>query len=224
MTKLRVIKHLDKYSSEHGMDDPDLVEFYAKLTGKEKSVYCRIAERALAAKPDAKDIADIGTGPGLVAIELAKLTGHKVKAVDLSPNMLKKADKIAASAGVEIETIESSGEELKIESKSIDLLTAVNFIDSLKDPVPSIKEFKRVMKEGGVVFISGFKRDVLAPIRWLGYFQSNVLYKNKPLGGLGAVIDVAFTKSELESFFAEAGLRDFTITTGIFFLEATIRL
>ena len=39
---------------------------------------------------DAKDVLDVGTGTGLLAVEIAK-AGHRVVGVDLTPEMLEQA-------------------------------------------------------------------------------------------------------------------------------------
>lgn len=60
---------------------------------------------------DGAHVVDFGCGNGRIAIPLAKL-GYKVTAADSSAKMLEWLGKNAAAAGVEIETIQTSGADL----------------------------------------------------------------------------------------------------------------
>jgi len=214
-------------SREHsrGMNAIDEIEFYSKLWSPTAGglMFKRLAKKALKLNPGAKEIADIGTGPGTWAIQLAKVSGKKVKAVDLAPNMLKKANEFATRMGVEIETIEANCENLPFEDKSLDLVTSSSLIHMLDDLVPFFKELKRVVKPGGKALIAGMRRDTWWIIRKLSDFSTNVMRKlNKPLDGMGAVLDASFTKEELESLLNKAGLDSFSIKEGIITLQTTI--
>ena len=46
-------------------------------------------------------VLDIGTGSGLLAIELAKAANFEITAIDISPDMIRKARENARQAGVE---------------------------------------------------------------------------------------------------------------------------
>lgn len=55
---------------------------------------------------EGKKALDMGTGSGLIALEMAK-SGAKVKATDINPEALEKVERKASERGVEIETVES---------------------------------------------------------------------------------------------------------------------
>jgi ubiquinone/menaquinone biosynthesis C-methylase UbiE len=209
-------------STEKGMNQPEVVEYYNKLMNYERFIFKRIAKRALCLMPDAQVIADIGTGPGYLAIELAKKSGKIVKAIDISPNMLKKAKDNAKKAGVEIEVIESNCESLPFADHSVSLLTSSNMIHMLEDPLPFIKEVKRVCKPGGKALISGFKRNPWWIITDLAEFHSKVICKNKPLEGMANVIDASFTSKEFEDMLTLSGLTNHRVFTGFLRLEAVV--
>jgi len=211
---------------EHGkgMNATDEVEFYSKIWSPRKAgfAFSHYAKKALKLKPDAKQIADVGTGPGTWAIQLAKLSGVKVKAVDLAPNMLKKANEYAIRMGVEIETFEADCENLPFADSSIDLAVSSSLIHMLEDPVPFFKELKRVVKSGGKALITAFRRDTWKIIRTMADLSGKTFYKNSPLDGMGAVFDASFTKEELASALNKAGLDSFHIKQGIITLQITI--
>jgi release factor glutamine methyltransferase len=68
-----------------------------------------LLEAALAVAPEAKNILDIGTGSGCIAISIAKrLSAANVTAIDLSPEALTVASKNAQLNGVEVEFLQGS--------------------------------------------------------------------------------------------------------------------
>ena len=70
-------------------------------------------------------VVDFGCGPGYYTIELAK-NAKKVEAVDLSPEMLKNAQRKAEKAGMKnIEYLQSDGKSLQLESGSVDMILLV---------------------------------------------------------------------------------------------------
>lgn len=211
-----------KSISGQGMNFPDEVALYSKQWPLAKPYYRSIAKKALKLKPDANDIVDIGTGPGFIAIQLAKLTGKKIKAVDLAPNMLKKANELAAKEGVQIETIEADCRKLPFKDASIDLVVSNSLIHMFEDVLPFFKELKRIVRPGGKALIQDFRRNTWAIALRLADFQSNVILKNKPLDGLGTVIKASFTKEELDSLLREAGLTSFYIKEKILQQEISI--
>lgn len=219
--KPRVIKYSD-WTPEKGMDSLETVEYYDHLFSKFKFFYRRIAKKALELKPDANDIADIGTGPGFLAIELAKLTGKKVKAVDLSLNMLKKASSNAHKAGVQIEPVRANAQDLPFDDESLDLVTASYLIHFLEDDVMFFSELKRVIRPGGKALLGGFHRDISAFILSTLDTGSKIFLRNKPLHGVKPVINASFTKKEIEADLKKAGLQSFSVTTGIIGMQIII--
>src|SRR5208283_5485702 len=68
---------------------------------------------------------DFGCGPGYYTIELAK-KAKRVVAVDLSSEMLKKAQNKAEKAGVKsIQFLQSNGTNIQLEDSSVDIILLV---------------------------------------------------------------------------------------------------
>lgn len=218
---LRILDFV-KSTDDNDMNSQEIVDFYTDLWSKYEFNFRYLAKKALKLKPDAIDIADIGTGPGFLAIQLARLSGKKIKAVDLAPNMLNKANKLAAKAGVQIQTIEADCRNLPFKDASLDLVTSSALIHMLEDSLPFFIELKRVVKPGGKALIAGFRRDPRTIVRKLADFHTNVMYKNKPLNGLGAVLNASFTKEELESLLDKAELTSHHIKKGVMTLTIII--
>lgn len=205
------------------MDDPKAVDYYHKLMAGEHVQYRLIAGKALSLKPDAVEIADIGTGPGFLAIELAKMSRKQIKAIDVSPNMLLKSQELAEKANVEIETVESSCENLPFADQSLDLVTSIHLLHVLADPLPYFMELKRVLKPGGRALIIDFRRDTWGALRLAGDLHTRLSSARKPIESLGTVLDASFTKDELTVLFRKAGFDSFTVKNGILSLQAILR-
>ena len=125
-------------------------------------------------------VADIGTGTGILAAELARL-GMQVIAVDNSPRMLEAArDKLRAEGlgGVELRAGEAGA--LPIEDGELDAAFAHMVLRYLPSPTDAIREMARVLKPGGGLVIVDFVRHEHEWMRqelgvhWLGFDLAEV--------------------------------------------------
>ena len=99
-------------------------------------------------------VADFGCGPGKVAVELAKRvgpTGH-VHAIDINASFLEFAKENADKADVSdrLTTHQNDGASLPFSDNSLDRVTARNTIMYVDDPVTTLREFHRVLREDGL--------------------------------------------------------------------------
>lgn len=72
---------------------------------------------------EGQDVLDLGTGTGVLPRNLSKY-GAKFVGTDISENQIKYARLLSKTAGLDIEYIVSSAEELKFADKSFDIVTA----------------------------------------------------------------------------------------------------
>ncbi|MCI2074583.1 MAG: metalloregulator ArsR/SmtB family transcription factor [Candidatus Methanomethylophilus sp.] len=100
-------------------------------------------------------VADMGTGAGLTAIQLA-LRGHEVTAVDNSPEMLDCARENAAAAGVDIDFVLGDVQDPPLKKGSFDLAVSRNTVWNLTDPAGAYSAWKELLLPGGsIVVIDG---------------------------------------------------------------------
>ncbi|MGD0449533.1 MAG: class I SAM-dependent methyltransferase [Candidatus Bathyarchaeia archaeon] len=113
-------------------------------------------------------VVDFGCGPGYYTIELAK-KARKMVAVDLSSEMLKKAQRKAEKAGAKnIEFLQSDGKSLQLESSSVDIILLVTVYHEVDESEIVLKEFSRVLKQDGkLVIVENIKKGVFpgAPVQ-----------------------------------------------------------
>jgi SAM-dependent methyltransferase len=100
---------------------------------------------------------DIGTGPGYMGIELAKITNLEVYFVDMDPEALDKAEKNAAECGLD-NTLHFVGSDvcaMPFEDNFADLIVSRGSLWFWEDQGKGLQEIYRVLKPGGIAFIGG---------------------------------------------------------------------
>jgi len=105
-------------------------------------------------------VVDLGTGPGLLSIELDKLLPQaKLIGVDPSAEMLKIARENAEEAGVaNYEARPGSAEKLPISSNAVDAVVTQSSFHEWADPQKGLVEVFRVLKPGGSLFLKDYNR------------------------------------------------------------------
>ena len=137
-------------------------------------------------------VADVGTGTGILAAELARL-GLSVVAVDHSPRMLEAARAKLASEGVEgIELRRGEASALPLADGEVDAAFAHMVLHYLPSPAEAVREMARVTRAGGHVVVVDF----------VGHDRE---WMREELG----VLWLGFARDEIEAAFAEAGLEGF---------------
>ncbi|AFZ69880.1 methylase involved in ubiquinone/menaquinone biosynthesis [Caldisphaera lagunensis DSM 15908] len=103
-------------------------------------------------------VADIGAGPGVYTIELAKLVGEKGKvyASDSDPKMVQVLKKKINKLNLKNVIVElASADNIKfIESNTIDFAFSNGVLCCMVNHKGAIEEINRILKEKGIAFIS----------------------------------------------------------------------
>jgi SAM-dependent methyltransferase len=99
-------------------------------------------------------VVDVGCGPGFVAVELAKRVGAQghVHAIDINPDFVEHAKQLVRESGltscITVQVVD--GGELPFGPSSIDRVLATNVMVYVDDPAATYREFRRVLKSGGI--------------------------------------------------------------------------
>ena len=134
-------------------------------------------------------VADIGTGTGILALEMAKL-GVSVIGIDHSARMLEAAETKLDEAGVSgVEFRRGEAHHLPIADNEVDGSFAHMVLHYLPSPGDAVREMARVVKPGGVVVVVDFVRHEQ---EWM----------RQELG----VVWLGFTPKEIDQWFTAAGL------------------
>ncbi|MFQ6015333.1 MAG: class I SAM-dependent methyltransferase [Anaerolineae bacterium] len=160
-----------------------------------QSFYTEEVREAAIAKADLKNdmtVADIGTGTGFMILGLASLV-TKVYGLDASSEMLAVAEEnLAAFDNVQLRV--ADGEDIPLPTGSVDAVFANMYLHHCPDPLASIKEMARILKQGGKLVITDgdeheheWMRTEMADI-WLG-----------------------FNREQIRTWFAQAGLSEIEV-------------
>lgn len=106
-------------------------------------------------------VLDAGTGTGHIPIELCQQRDEvRVLAVDLSEAMLNLARANVESAGlssrIQIETADCKA--LPLEDGAADVVMSNSLVHHIPDPLPSLTEFWRIVRPGGLLFVRDLAR------------------------------------------------------------------
>jgi 2-polyprenyl-3-methyl-5-hydroxy-6-metoxy-1,4-benzoquinol methylase len=107
-------------------------------------------------------VADIGCGAGTQSLLWAEL-GYEVNGLDVNRPLLDVARRRAAEAGYTIEFSVGSAVSLPWPDGYIDVCLAVELLEHVADWRSCLEEFTRVLRPGGVLFLS--TTNVLCPIQ-----------------------------------------------------------
>ena len=135
---------------------------------------------------DPKNILDVATGTGDVAIMLAKkMTQSNVTGIDISKGMLEvgqgKIDRLNLAGRVRL--MQGDAEALPFEDDSFDAITVAFGVRNFQHLEKGLTEMLRVLKPGGRLMILEFSR----PRKWL-FKQLYQFYMKRITPGLGKLI------------------------------------
>lgn len=100
-------------------------------------------------------VLDVGTGPGTIAIDLARrVRPGRVIGVDAAPDVVARAAGLAASEAVaNAEFRVGDAYALEFDDASFDIVHAHQVLQHLAQPVDALREFRRVLKPGGLLAV-----------------------------------------------------------------------
>lgn len=171
-------------------------------------------------------VLDIGTGSGLLAIELAKIKDNHfdIIAIDISENMIRKATENARRAGVgdRIKFLVSTAAALPFPDDSFDFVMSYASLHHWLEPVAVFNEVGRVIKETGGIIIRDNKRVYQNPfwksvIWFISRFMNKRHRKNWP-----KAILAGYTVSEVKEMLRRSRLRDCRISSDFVFIDLCI--
>ncbi len=106
-----------------------------------------------------KKVLDVGCGGGILAESMA-VAGAQAKGIDLSEKALKVADLHSLESGVQVKYEYISAEDLaKKEAGQYDVVTCMEMLEHVPDPLSIIKSCAALVKPGGKVFFSTLNRN-----------------------------------------------------------------
>jgi demethylmenaquinone methyltransferase/2-methoxy-6-polyprenyl-1,4-benzoquinol methylase len=152
-----------------------LAERYDRLSnvlslGQDRRWRKAMVDAAALARPGL--VVDVATGPGGVAMEVARRTGARVVGVDLTLEMLQMAARNLAGNQQDgwIRLVEGQAELLPFPDGCFDALTFTYLLRYVGDPAATVAELARVVRSGGVMASLEFHvppGPVWGPLWWM---------------------------------------------------------
>jgi ubiquinone/menaquinone biosynthesis C-methylase UbiE len=103
------------------------------------------------------DVLDVGCGTGSQAL-LWQQSGHRTQGIDISVPLIDLARERAAQSGLLAQFSVGSADRLPIQSGSVDIVLISELLEHLPDWKSCLNEALRVLRPGGVVYLSTTNR------------------------------------------------------------------
>jgi ubiquinone/menaquinone biosynthesis C-methylase UbiE len=123
-----------------------------------RGVYRRFAEDIVDAAPDGGAVLDVGTGPGVLLVEIGRrrpdldLTG-----IDLSPDMIEAAGRNLRPFGARASARTADVTDLPFPDDSFDVVVSSFSLHHWDDPEAAVPELARVLRPGGRLYVYDFR-------------------------------------------------------------------
>ena len=157
-------RSLDRIPSQEGIDDPAAARAYGRIMRlPHMALLRRFVARRAAALAAAGEAADLGCGPGYLAIELTRWAPElRVTGVDLSDAMLSQAIANARLAGVAHQTDFRTADvaALPFPDASLDLVVSTLSLHHWEQPKSVFDEIARVLRPSGAFLLFDLRRDL----------------------------------------------------------------
>jgi ubiquinone/menaquinone biosynthesis C-methylase UbiE len=142
----------------HVFDGPGS-QHYDKLARRLfRGVYRRLAGDIAEAAPEGGTVLDIGTGPGVLLAELARLRPDlQLTGIDLSSDMITAASRNLAPHGARATAHVGDVTHLPLADQSVDLIVSSFSLYHWDNPQAAVPELARVLRPGGQVYIYDFR-------------------------------------------------------------------
>ena len=184
-----------------------------------ESYYCRVAEEIVA---DFKEgaILDLGTGPGYLPVEIAKLSpAITILGVDLSRKLIRMACANALKAGVadRVRFEVGNAAKLRYNDDAFDMVTSTGMLHSLKNPTAVLSEIKRVLKVEGQAWIYDPARIIrfIDKNKWKASLNMRERFFLRVFGLLGLHKPISvYRRDQVIPMIEDAGFRSYVIEEG----------
>jgi len=119
-----------------------------------------------------KQILDVATGTGDLAIAALRLKPEKITGIDISGKMLELGREKISDRGLDdkIELLQADSEAIPFGDGSFDAATCAFGVRNFSSPLKGLTEICRVLKPGGMIMVLEFSKPSYFPLKQLYFF------------------------------------------------------
>jgi ubiquinone/menaquinone biosynthesis C-methylase UbiE len=197
------------------MEPKALAWLYGLLTATPmmRAAHRRFVSGALAQGVDRGLALDLGTGPGYVAVDVARgKPSLRIVGLDLAAPMVEKARRYAAWTRIDGRALwpQADGHRLPFADASFDLVFSTFALHHWQDPLQALNEVARVLRPGGRYYVSDVCREPTLIQRLLAYASipaiSLAFGSYRGYGGYYESLRAAYTRAEARDLLARSAL------------------
>lgn len=215
MLKQRIIE------TNEGIQDELTVEVYDQFSRNMRDKGWNNVDSFIKTGIVSGNVLEIGPGPGYAGLEWLKATSDSMlTGCEISREMIKLAEKNAVEYGLEARTnyVESNCMQMPFPDGSFDAVFTNGSLHEWEEPVKVFNEINRVLKPGGIFYISDMRRDVNPAVKWLIYF----LTKPKEIRpGFITSLNASYTVDEMKDLIGQSALKTAAVIKDFFGLSVS---
>lgn len=150
---------------------------------------------------------EVSSGPGYQGLEwLKKTKGTTLEGLDISPEMIKLAERNVEEYGFEgrVKYVPGNAMEMPFEDGRFDGVFSNGAVHEWEEPKRVFDEMHRVLKPGGRLCVTDLRRDINPIMRWL---MCMVTKPKEIRSGLLSSINAAYTLNEIGELMEETKFR-----------------
>jgi|RhiMethySRZTD1v2_1073278.scaffolds.fasta_scaffold00431_52 ubiquinone/menaquinone biosynthesis C-methylase UbiE len=122
-----------------------------------RGVYRRFAEDIVDAAPDRGAVLDVGTGPGVLLVEIGRRRADlRLTGIDLSADMVAAARRNLRAFGERAEARTADVADLPFPDDSFDVVVSSFSLHHWDHPESAVPEIARVLRPGGRLYVYDF--------------------------------------------------------------------
>lgn len=142
------------------MEGP-IARWYARVRGSESQIeaYRKQAAQLTAGLREGAQVLEVAPGPGYLSIEMARLRGLHVTALDISHTFVEIGSENARRAGVTVDFRQGDAARMPFEADSFDLIVCQAAFKNFTLPRTALAEMHRVLRAGGTAVIQDMSHD-----------------------------------------------------------------
>lgn len=221
--------YLPRKPGLEGIEEREAARAYDRISRwPQFSLLRRMIAGKLAKYRPTGTLADIGCGPGHLAILIAqKHRDLQVLGIDTSGEMIHTASSITSSLGLSERVTFRKGDvtNLPLSNDTLDFAVSTMSLHHWSDPDRGLSEIHRVLKNGGQLLLFDLRRDSRRFFYWLMRFAQGVVVPgeirraNEPLGSVLS----SYTLVELEDLLAGSPFKEWKIEGGLAWMSVWAR-